>query len=89
LRKQTPEKTEGANKNWQSIETGNIGNTRHKTKTNKTKTPTQHCWTPLLANNTNNVNKTWALLQKTGGKANQTSFSCGNRSGHGNTDLRV
>jgi len=42
LSRQTPEKTEGANKNWQSKETGNIGNTRHKTKRNKTKTTTQH-----------------------------------------------
>ena len=29
------EKTEGAIKNGQSRQTGNIGNTRHKTKTNK------------------------------------------------------
>jgi hypothetical protein len=31
------EKTEGAIKNGQSRETGNIGYIRHKTKTNKTK----------------------------------------------------
>jgi len=30
------EKTEGAIKNGQSRDTGNIGNTRHRTKTNKT-----------------------------------------------------
>ena len=40
-------------------------NTRHR----QTKQKTQHnmCLTPLCANNTNNVNKTWALLQTTGG----------------------
>ena len=31
-----PEKTGGSIKNGQSRETGNTGNTRHKTKTNKT-----------------------------------------------------
>jgi len=36
------EKTEVAIKNWQSRETGNIGYTRHKTKTNKTKSTTQY-----------------------------------------------
>jgi len=35
LCKQTPEKTEGTNKNWLSRETGNIGNTRHKTRRTK------------------------------------------------------
>jgi len=34
-------------------------------------------------------NKTWALLQTTGGKTNRTSFSCGNRNGHYNTELRT
>jgi hypothetical protein len=34
----SPEKTEGAIKNGQSRETVNIGFTRHRTKTNKTKT---------------------------------------------------
>jgi hypothetical protein len=33
-----PEKTDGAMKNGQSRDTGNIGYTRHRTKTNKTKT---------------------------------------------------
>ena len=36
-----PEKTAGAVKNGQSMETSNIGYTRYKTMTNKTKTPTQ------------------------------------------------
>ena len=31
--------------------------------------------------NTNNINKTWALLQTTCVKTNRTSFLCGNRSG--------
>ena len=34
--------TKGAMKNGQSRETGNIGYTRHKTKTNKTKNTTQY-----------------------------------------------
>jgi hypothetical protein len=37
----------------------------HKTKKNKTKTQHNMCWTPLYVNN---VNKTWATLQTTGGK---------------------
>ena len=31
------------------------------------------CWTPLCEKkNTNNINKTWALLQTTGGKDEST-----------------
>ena len=37
--------TEGTIKSRQSRETGKIGNTRHKTKTNKTKTQHNMCWT--------------------------------------------
>jgi hypothetical protein len=50
----------------QSRETGNIGYTRRR----KTKQKTKHmCWTPLITQtNTNNVNKTCALLQTTGDK---------------------
>jgi len=52
-----------------SRETGNIGHTRHKTKTNKTKT--QHKITCVgqhhTRTNTNNVNKTWTFPQTTGG----------------------
>ena len=33
-------------KNEQSRETGNIGYTRHKTKTSKTKSQHNMCWTP-------------------------------------------
>ena len=55
------------NQNRQYRETVNIGLTRHKTKTNKTKTQRNICWTPVCTNtNTNNVNKPWALLQTTG-----------------------
>jgi len=42
------QKTEGAIKNRQSRETGNIGYTRHKTK--KTNKPSNVCWIPLCAN---------------------------------------
>ena len=34
------------------------------------------CWTPPY---TNNVNKTWALLQTTGGKDEPNILFCGNR----------
>jgi len=36
------EKTEEEIKNGQSIDTGNIGHSRHMTKTSKTKNTTQH-----------------------------------------------
>ena len=57
-------------KNGQSIDTGNAGHTRKKiqTKQKHKKTNTMcigHCYPQA---NTNNVNKTWALLQTTGGK---------------------
>jgi len=39
--------------------------------------------------NTNNVNKTSALVQATGGKDEPTSFLCGTRSGHHNVELRA
>jgi hypothetical protein len=57
---------EGAIKNGQSRNTVNIGHTRQKTIQ-------QHniCWTPLY---TNNVNKTWVLLQTTGGKRLSVDF---------------
>ena len=37
---------------------------------NKNKTKIQHnkCWTPLYPKKINNVNKTWILLETTGGK---------------------
>ena len=63
--------TEGAIKNGESRETGNIGHTRHKVKTNKTTYTTQcvlHIAIRKQQTNTNNANKTRALLQTTGGK---------------------
>ena len=39
--------------------------------------------------NTNNVNKTWVLLQTTGGEDDRLSFLCGNRNGHHNMELRT
>ena len=39
-----PEKTKGAMKNEQSRETGNIGYTRHRTKTNKYKKHNAENW---------------------------------------------
>ena len=39
--------------------------------------------------NTNNVNKTCVILQTTGAKTNRTSFLCGNRNVHHNTELRT
>ena len=64
------ENTEGAIKNGQSRETGNIGYTRYKTKTNKTKQNYNTIWIGhhYTKTNTNKVNKTWSLLQTTGGK---------------------
>ena len=47
----TLEKTEGAIKNGHSPrETGNIGYTRHRAKTNKAKTQHNMRWMPLCAN---------------------------------------
>jgi hypothetical protein len=49
--KKTLEKTEGAIKNGQSRETGEIGYTKHKTKTIKQKTQHNMCLTPPYTNN--------------------------------------
>jgi hypothetical protein len=44
---------------------------------NKTKTQPNKCWTPLCANkNTNNVNRTWAIIQTTGGKDELNHHFC-------------
>jgi hypothetical protein len=51
----TLENTEGAIKNGQSRETGNIDG--NKTKKSKAKTQHNMCWTPLYANKHKNVNK--------------------------------
>ena len=55
-------------KNGQSRETDNTGCTRQR-KTKQTKNTTQHLLnTTVRKINTNNVKKTWALQQATGGK---------------------
>ena len=51
------ENTEEAIKNEQSRETGNIDEEKYNT-----------IWHHYMQTNTNNVNKTWALLQTTRGK---------------------
>jgi hypothetical protein len=44
---------------------------------NKTKTQPNKCWTPLCANkNTNNVNRTWAIILTTGGKDELNHHFC-------------
>ena len=54
------EKTERAIKNGQFRETGNIGYTRHKMKTNKTKNTTRYVLdTANTQPNTNNVNQSF------------------------------
>ena len=60
------ENSEGAIKNEQSRETGNIGYSRGR-KTKLTQHNTICVGHHYTQTNTNNVNKTWALLQTTGG----------------------
>jgi len=80
------ENTEGEFKNGQSRETGNIRYTRRR-QTNKA----QHnrYGHHYMQTSTNNVNKTWALLQTTGGKDESNIVLCGNGKGHHNTELRT
>jgi hypothetical protein len=60
------------NQNGQSRETGNIGYTRQRqTKQKHNTICVGHHYTQT---NTNNVNKTWALLQTTEGKYDWTPF---------------
>ena len=61
------ENTEGAIKNGQSRETGKIGYTRRRKQKHNTICVGHH----YTQTNTNNVNKTRALLQTTGGKDEQ------------------
>ena len=64
--KYTLEKNEVAIKNGQSRETGNIGYTRRRqTKQNHNTICGGHHYRQTI---TNNVNKTWTLIQTTGGK---------------------
>ena len=60
------EKTEVSIKNWQSRETGIIGYTRRSQT--KHKHNTICVWHRYPQTKTNNVNKTWSLLQTTGRK---------------------
>ena len=57
--------TKWAIKNEQSRETGNIGHTRQEKQIKNT---TQYVFYTTIGKHTNNVNKTWAFLQITGGK---------------------
>ena len=65
------ENTEGEIKNGQSTETGNIGYTRRKQETQKHNIIC--VGNHYTQTNTNNVNKTSALLQTTGGKDERPS----------------
>ena len=66
------ESTKGAIKNGQSWETDNIGYTRRR-KTNQKHN--RICVEYHYAQrNTNNENKTWALLQTTGGNSHHFSY---------------
>jgi hypothetical protein len=49
-------------------------NWQYKTKKNKTKTKHNMCWTPLWAIKHKQCNKTWDLLQTTGGKDEPNMF---------------
>ena len=55
-------------------------------KKNKTKTQHNICWKPLCANN-HNLNKSWSPYTQLEVMTNLTSFVCGNRNGHHNTEL--
>jgi hypothetical protein len=76
--------------NWQSRETGNTGHTRQrekKTKKQKNKTNTMCVGHHYLQANTNNVNKTWALLQTIGGK-DEPNIVCILKSQHGTQNVK-
>ena len=78
------ENTEGAIKNGQSRETDNIAYTRRRqTKQKHNTICVRHHYTQA------NINKTWALLQTTGGKDEPNIVLCGNRNGSHNTELRT
>jgi hypothetical protein len=46
-------------------------------------------WQNYTQTNTNNVKKTWSLLQTTGCKDEPNNVLCGYRNGHHNTELRT
>jgi hypothetical protein len=76
--------------NGKSIETGNAGHTRKRIKTNKNKqkTNTMCVGHHYPKANTNNVNKTWALLQTTGGK-DEPTIVCMQKSQHGTQNVKT
>ena len=79
--------TKAGIKNRQSRETDNLGFTRRR-QTNQghnTICVGHH----YAQTNTNNVNKTWAFLQTTGGKDELNIILCGNHNGHHNTEPRT
>ena len=75
--------------NGQSIETGNAGHTRQriKTKQNQKKPNTMCVGHHYPQAKTNNVNKTWALLQTAGGKDEQ-NIVCMRKSQHGTQNVK-
>ena len=78
------ENTEEVTQNGQSRETGNTGHTRQrkKQKQKQEKPKTMCVGHYYLQANTNNVNKTWILLQTTGGK-DEPNIVCMRKSHHG------
>ena len=78
--KLTLENTEGSNKNEHSSETCNIEYTRRRQT--KQKHNTIYVGHHYAQTNTNNINKTWALLQRTGDKDEPNIVLCRNRNGH-------
>ena len=76
--------------NRQSIETDNAGHTRQRIKPNKNKQKTN---TMCIGHhypqaNTNNVNKTWTLLQTTGGK-DEPTIVCMRKSQHETQNVKT
>ena len=82
------ENTEEVTQNGQSRETGYTGHTRQRKK-QKQKKPNTMCvghYYPQA--NTNNVNKTWILLQTTGGK-DEPNIVCMRKSQHGTQNVKT
>ena len=69
---------------WTSI---TIHKTQDEDKKKEKKTHTICVGHYYAQTNTNNVNKTWALVQTTGGKDKPNIVICGNRNGHHKTKL--
>ena len=76
--------------NGQSIETGNAGHTRQriKTKQKHKKTNTMCVGHYYPQTNTDNVNKTCALLQTTGGK-DEPTIVCMRKSHYGTQNVKT